>query len=243
MKVRSSGVFAFFVAVSVLFLSPAVVSATNWEFSLSYEDIFKSSETISVGTTLKGLGPEDLSCSVKTPKSVKGSSCLFFVSPLAFDLGIGVNGSYSLYNSLTLDNVSYDLQSGWGASVGAGPVLRVNLGSRNSLFFFPSAQFMLRKFDVGRDSLTNTDRKFEERILGYNVNLGYRLWLIKKSSFLVGLNAGLDFSSGTRSFCTFRYGDNESGSYKVKDLTALDFYLGLSFNFGKRGVDSAKASE
>lgn len=237
-----------------LALFSAFAYAKDWELSVSYENTFKNSDILKVSDDdITYLGMEEFARDTKTPLGGTASIVNFLGSPFGFlDLGVGVNGSMSKFTTYTfsdfdttgmtsLPDLDIDLTKGIEYNVGAGPVLRLNLGRRHSFSFFPSAMFTLRRSEfikpkewgVARDDVTVS---FEERNIGYNFNIGYRCWLVAKPTYLVGLNLGVDFQSVQYSHSHMNYGGTRF-NYEVDNQATAKVYVGISINLGTRGVD------
>ncbi len=244
------------VAIIFLALFASFAQATNWEFSVSYENTFKNSDTLEVDNDdITYLGLSEFNRTTKAPIGGKATLITFLGSPFTFtDFGVGVDGSMSKFTTYTfsdfdatgnsgIPDLDIDLDSGVEYNVGFGPVLRLNFGRRHSFSFFPSAMFTLRRsqftkpdqWGVADDPVTV---KLEERNLGYNFNISYRCWLIAKQNFLMGLNLGLDLQSVQYSHSHMNYGGTRF-NYETDDQTTAKVYIGISINIGKRGVDRA----
>ncbi|GEM_PF-4138993 len=244
-------VVSFFLALLASF-----AQAKDWELSVSYENTFKNSDTVKVSDDdITYLGLSEFSRTTKTPLGGKATFVSFLGSPFGFsDIGVGVDGSMSKFDSYTfsdfdttgmsgIPDLDIDLSSGIEYNIGVGPVLRLNLGRRHSFSFFPSALFTLRRTEftkpdqwgVAKDAVTV---KLEERNIGYNFNIGYRCWLIAKPDFLMGLNVGVDFQNVQYSHSHMNYGGTRF-NYETSDQMTAKVYVGISINLGTRGVDRA----
>ena len=243
-------------AVATVFLALLVslAQAKDWEFSVSYENTFKNSDTVLVSDDdITYLGLSEFTRTTKTPIGGKATLTNFLGSPFGFcDFGFGLDGSVSKFKSYTFSDfdsegfptvpdLDIDLDNGIEYNIGIGPVLRLNLGRRHSFSFFPSALFTLRRSEfIKPDQWGAADDavtvKLEERNIGYNFNIGYRCWLIARPDFLMGLNLGVDFQNVQYSHSHMNYGGTRY-DYKTDDQMTAKFYVGISINLGKRGVD------
>lgn len=252
MKLKSSSRKVLVVISLALF--SAFAHARDWELSVSYENTFKNSDILKVSDDdITYLGMEEFARDTKTPLGGKATIVSFLGSPLGFcDFGFGVDGSMSKFTTYTFSNfdttevpdipdLDIDLAKGIEYNIGAGPVLRLNLGRRHSFSFFPSAMFTLRRSEFTKPdqwgvATDNVTVRFEERNIGYNFNLGYRCWVIAKPTYLVGLNLGVDFQSVKYSHSHMNYGGTRF-NYEVDNQTTAKVYVGFSINLGTRGVD------
>ncbi len=241
------------VIIVSLALFTSFAQAGNWELSASYENTFKNSDTVKIDNDdISYLGLSEFTRTTKAPMGAKGTITSFLGSPFGFcDFGFGLDGSMSKFDSYTfydfdsegnptIPDKDIDLDKGIEYNIGFGPVLRLNLGRRHSFSFFPSAMFTLRRSEFSQPSLTDPSKnvtvKLEERNIGYNFNIGYRCWLIAKPTFLMGLNLGVDFQSVQYSHAHMNY-DGTRFNYKTDDQATAKVFVGISINFGKRGVD------
>jgi hypothetical protein len=241
-------------AVVSLAFFPLFAQAKDWEFSLSYENTFKNSDTFKVSDDdITYMGLAEFNRTTKTPMGAKATAVSFLGSPFGFsDIGVGVDASISKFKSYTfsdfdVDGISplpdfkIDLDKGTEYNIGVGPVLRLNLGRRHSFTFFPSALFTLRRSEFTKPDLwgyadDSVTVKLEERNIGYNFNVGYRCWIIAKPTYLVGLNLGVDFQSVQFSHSHMDYGGTKF-TYETDDQVTAKVFVGVSINLGTRGVD------
>ncbi len=251
-------------AIVSLALFSAFAQAKDWEFSLSYENTFKNSDTLKVDDDdITYLGMEEFIRNSTTPLGCKATFTSFLGSPFGFtDVGVGIDGSLSKFSRYTFSDFDstgavkipdsdIELDKGIEYNVGVGPVIRLNLGRRHSFTFFPSALFTLRRseFTLPQDGwlVGNAAKiKLEERNIGYNFNIGYRCWIIAKPNYLVGLNLGVDLQSVQYSHSHMNW-EGTRYNYETADQMTAKVFVGLSINLGTRGVDrlveQRKASE
>ncbi len=233
-----------FIVLSVVItgISCSQVFAKDIELSLSYLNLLRNDSVLRDRNSSTAFSFDKDRRIIKSPFGAQASASFFATSLFDYvDFGIGIEGGVSIFDKYKLGSHTVDVNSGYDFSVAIGPVFRVNLGRRNSLFFFPGAQFNYRTVDVKTNSL-GVKIKQKERNVAFNLDAGYRFWFLCTENYLMGLNFGVDWTLPISSYCKYAV-DRESTLYRETELRIFKFYVGLSFNIGQRGVDLLSKSK
>ena len=160
----------------------------------------------------------------------------FFYSSKHFDVGLNVGEQVLVYTKDTELDTEYDL--GYNASFIIGPAFRFNINNNNGIFVSPGLAFnidYLLKEGTGNSAAI----KFGCDV-GFNIDAGYRLWLLNKDAFHFGIDAGVQYtvSAGAGSISSLDNGSEvESYDYNIDLANRFKVYLGVVCNFGDRGWD------
>lgn len=172
-----------------------------------------------------------------------GKSASFFEAGLGLDYGFAVlNNSYEISAKSVSNNFS-DADSFFGINCyfNIGPTFRFTVADIHSFTVTPSfgLNFSIAEAII-KDSGTKITQAFSSIGFMFNINLGYRIWLLNTSGFHLGINAGLDLGVplvGGTGFA-YTYGTSkDSKGYEIQSGVSTRFSLGLVMNFGDRGVD------
>mgnify|MGYP002706004076 FL=1 len=125
-----------------------------------------------------------------------------------------------------------------------GPAVRFNLGKMHSLYFSPGFGYNISVlgYNIKYDEYGYNDEKSFSggfSSFDFNLDLGYRVWIVNKTGFHFGFDVGYDLSVPleTSSFGDFEEADVLGGQrHKI--------YFGVAFNFGDKSPDKfAEQSE
>ena len=121
-----------------------------------------------------------------------------------------------------------------------GPAVRFNLGKMHSLYFSPGFGYNISvlgyniKYEDGTDGFSGGVSSFD-----FNLDLGYRVWIVNKTGFHFGFDVGYDLSVPLK---TSSFGDFEEAD--VLGGQRHKIYFGVAFNFGDKSPDKfAEQSE
>lgn len=119
-----------------------------------------------------------------------------------------------------------------------GPAVRFNLGKMNSIYVSPGFGYNLSLMSFRENFVNEYGNKDDEHYLGwcgsfdFNLDLGYRVWIVNKTGFHFGFDVGYDLSVPiiTTTLEDFKHWDVIGGQrHKI--------YFGVAFNFGDKSPD------
>ena len=126
-----------------------------------------------------------------------------------------------------------------------GPAVRFNLGKMHSLYFSPGFGYNFSVLGYNIKCIDEYGDNYKKSFSGgfssfdFNLDLGYRVWIVNKTGFHFGFDVGYDLSVPleTSSFGDFDKIDVLGGQrHKI--------YFGVAFNFGDKSPDKfAEQSE
>ena len=123
-----------------------------------------------------------------------------------------------------------------------GPAVRFNLGKMHSLYFSPGFGYNISVLGCDINYIDEYRDNYKEggfSSFDFNLDLGYRVWIVNKTGFHFGFDVGYDLSVPleTSSFGDFEEADVLGGQrHKI--------YFGVAFNFGDKSPDKfAEQSE
>lgn len=162
----------------------------------------------------------------------------FFGSPAKF-VDIGMTLSYGL--DFFRDAEFYangekmeDNSTGFGMNtyLTLGPAARFNVGDMHSFLVSPG---------LGVNLLASSD---DIDVIGFtcdfNLDLGYRIWIVNKTGFHFGFDVGYDLSVPLAGSAALN-GDYVDDTYDVKSGSRNKIYFGVAFNFGDKSPDKFRA--
>lgn len=153
---------------------------------------------------------------------------------------IGINDNFSKLDDSIVFDFFFTL----------GPAVRFNLGKMHSLYFSPGFGYNIsvlrcdidhieHRDDYGYNYYSNESFSGGFSSFDFNLDLGYRVWIVNKTGFHFGFDVGYDLSVPleTSSFGDFDKIDVLGGQrHKI--------YFGVAFNFGDKSPDKfAEQSE
>ena len=160
----------------------------------------------------------------------------FFYSSKHFDVGLNVGEQVLVYTKDTELDTEYDL--GYNASFIIGPAFRFNINNNNGIFVSPGLAFNI---DYLLKEVTGNSAEIKFGCdVGFNLDAGYRLWLLNKDAFHFGIDAGVQYSVGGGAGTKFTLADGDKISNQDFDIDLAQrfkVYLGVVCNFGDRGWD------
>ena len=160
----------------------------------------------------------------------------FFYSSKHFDVGLNVGEQVLVYTKDTELDTEYDL--GYNASFIIGPAFRFNINNNNGIFVSPG---LAVNIDYLLKEVTGNSAEIKFGCdVGFNLDAGYRLWLLNKDAFHFGIDAGVQYSIGGGAGTTFTLADGDKILNKDFDIDLAQrfkVYLGVVCNFGDRGWD------
>ncbi len=166
----------------------------------------------------------------------------YFVSPakwldigLALSDGLDFNVGTKVYYK-EKEQLSKDSSFGFSTYLTLGPTVRFNLGNMHSFFVstglggsFAITEIPTFEYNDYTDEI-ETHSNYESIIsLDYNLDLGYRIWIVNKTGFHFGFDVGYDLTLPLASFTSYK--ENIKGCEKHK------IYFGIAFNFGDKSPD------
>ena len=162
-----------------------------------------------------------------------------FAEPSKFiDIGMGLSWGMDFFNKIEMLNNSESLGSnyfdfGFNTYLTLGPAARFHIGDMHSFLVNPGLIF---NFGYAKDYKS----KFMEFYTGFNLDLGYRIWVANKTGFHFGFDIGTDLSFPFKGFANGTI--NKSTDYYNYDIasgTNAKIYFGVCFNFGDKAPDIA----
>ena len=213
--------FAITAAFANIELSANLVFAPNYTQQVKYEQ-----DLISLEKELK----------FECPIGEEIKANFFFYSSKHFDIGLNVAEQILAYSKYVDDDEKFDMAL--NASFVVGPAFRFNINNNNAIFVSPGLAVNLDYLvqDLTSDSvavMVGCD-------LGFNIDAGYRLWLLNKDAFHFGIDAGVQYSVGGGAGTTFTLADGDkipNQDFDIDLAQRFKVYLGVVCNFGDRGWD------
>lgn len=160
----------------------------------------------------------------------------FFYSSKNFDVGLNVGEQVLVYTKDTELDTEYDL--GYNVSFIIGPAFRFNINNNNGIFVSPglaiNIDYLLQEV-TGNSAVITLGCD-----VGFNLDAGYRLWLLNKDAFHLGIDASVQYSVGGGAGTTYSLSDGDKISNQAFDIDLakrFKVYLGVVCNFGERGWD------
>lgn len=221
----------------------------NWQ-------ILETSESITVGSTPIGLdvglrvpiipiGEKfdfGLSCDLGSTigKGLKQSKDSLLLRMLVQNGTINIPGGAKSFSVPVTDN-SDCVNTNFYASV--GPMMRFNPSDMHTISFAPgllceatvSRMYGKLVYDTTTGLFSKSSEQFVTLDFALDFNFGYKFWLVRKSDFKFGLNAGLDLAVPVFGSIS-RTDDSSNGLYELEiDGTNAKLMLGVAFDFaGKK---------
>ncbi len=225
----------FLLSITIAFIFVGVVSAKNIELDVHYFFVpYQSFNFDDNGYDIKFTLPE--------PAGFDINANFYFGSPITFlnmdlDLGLNLKGGMGFsgwFNEKEDGNKKKrDIKAGIDGFIKIGPVARLNINEMHSVILAPGFQF-----DVGCSDYKQ-DLSYDIFVPKFDLELGYRCWLLHKNDFDFGLSAGTDFQW----YSGCMYPDSKDNRYAretgyVRDNGteggfAWKLYLGICMNWGK----------
>lgn len=160
----------------------------------------------------------------------------FFYSSKHFDVGLNVGEQVLVYTKDTELDTEYDL--GYNASFIIGPAFRFNINNNNGIFVSPG---LAVNIDYLLKEVTGNSAEIKFGCdVGFNLDAGYRLWLLNKDAFHFGIDAGVQYSVGGGAGTKFTLADGDkilNQDFDIDLAQRFKVYLGVVCNFGDRGWD------
>lgn len=140
---------------------------------------------------------------------------------------------------------------GVGVNFTLGPLVRFNLGNWHTIYVSPGLMakfhFAFDEYDQykyadenEKDGYGNTEHKDADMVgfaggLAFDLDIGYRVWLINRSGFHFGLDVGVDMNWPL----VVKVWDDTIGWYDSKTDGSGEYkiYFGFCFNFGDKSPD------
>lgn len=126
-----------------------------------------------------------------------------------------------------------------------GPAVRFNLGKMHSLYFSPGFGYNISVLGYNIKYIDEYGDNYKKSFSGgfssfdFNLDLGYRVWIVNKTGFHFGFDVGYDLSVPLK---TSSFGDFDK--IDVRGGQRHKIYFGVAFNFGDKSPDKfAEQSE
>ena len=209
------------------------VSAAFANIELSANMMFVPSYT----STMKDSGnSSDVSVTFPVGEEVKAN--FFFYSSKHFDIGLNVSQQILLFKNIEIDGTNNEYDSAADFSIVIGPAFRFNLNNMHGFFVSPG---IIGTLSVAGDTEGSITETLINADLGFNLDAGYRLWLLNTDAFHLGMDVGAQYSISGGAGTIYLTDSNSDFSYDSSyDLNAVQrfkIYLGVIMNFGDRGWD------
>lgn len=181
-------------------------------------------------------------------------------APLSW-LDIGVKLSYGfdffwdVYSETKIHGEKYELHVqdigdcfGMNANLTLGPLVRFNLGDFHTIYFSPGlmaklsfAQGKEAEYDSYADEFNEASNSilFFNMGLSFDLDIGYRIWIINRPDYHFGFDIGLDMNFMLVEKCI---GGTDIYNADADFGQEYKIYLGLCFNFGGKSPDIHRAN-
>ncbi|MCI6982639.1 MAG: hypothetical protein MR917_00300 [Treponema porcinum] len=159
----------------------------------------------------------------------------FFGSPAKFvDIGMTLSNGLDFFRDAEFyanGEKMEDNSTGFGMNtyLTLGPAARFNIGDMHSFLVSPGLGVNLLAFSDDIDVIGFT--------CDFNLDLGYRIWIVNKTGFHFGFDVGYDLSVPLAGSADV---DNDY-TYDVKSGSRNKIYFGIAFNFGDKSPDKFRA--
>lgn len=209
------------------------VSGAFANIELSANLMFSPSYT---STMNDGNNTADVSVTFPVGEEVKAN--FFFYSSKHFDIGLNVSQQILLFKNIEIDGTNNEYDSAADFSIVIGPAFRFNLNNMHGFFVSPG---IIGTLSVAGDTEGSITKTLINADLGFNLDAGYRLWLLNTDAFHLGMDVGAQYSISGGAGTIYLTDSNSDFSYDSSyDLNAVQrfkIYLGVIMNFGDRGWD------
>lgn len=209
------------------------VSGAFANIELSANLMFSPSYT---STMNDGNNTADVSVTFPVGEEVKAN--FFFYSSKHFDIGLNVSQQILLFKNIEIDGTNNEYDSAADFSIVIGPAFRFNLNNMHGFFVSPG---IIGTLSVAGDTEGSITETLINADLGFNLDAGYRLWLLNTDAFHLGMDVGAQYSISGGAGTIYLTDSNSDFSYDSSyDLNAVQrfkIYLGVIMNFGDRGWD------
>lgn len=200
------------------------------------------------GTPYSGIKIEDTdhdiesTAQLKDPFGFETQFEFFFGAPAKFvDVGMGLSWGMDFFNKMELFYDGKSLGSNtfgfaFDSYMTLGPAVRFHVGDMNSFLVSPG---LICNFVYG----AGRHPRLVGFYSGFNLDLGYRLWVVNKTGFHFGFDVGADLNFPFAGFSRTRFSTSAveiDGAYDIKGGTDAKIYFGIVFNFGDKAPDKAR---
>lgn len=164
-----------------------------------------------------------------------GSPAKWLDIGLALSDGLDFNVGTKVYYK-EKEQLSKDTSFGLSTYLTLGPAVRFNLGNMHSFFVSTGLGGSLSITEVPTIEYNSYNDDVEikssnESIisLDYNLDLGYRIWIVNKTGFHFGFDVGYDLTLPLASISSYKK--------DIKGCEKHKIYFGIAFNFGDKSPD------
>ena len=213
--------FAITAAFANIELSANLVFAPNYTQQVKYE---------------QGLISLEKELKFECPIGEEIKANFFFYSSKHFDIGLNVAEQILAYSKYVDDDEKFDMAL--NASFVVGPAFRFNINNNNAIFVSPGLAVNLDY--LVQDLTSDSVEVMVGCDLGFNIDAGYRLWLLNKDAFHFGIDAGVQYSVGGGAGTAYRLSKGDktlNQDFDIDLAQRFKVYLGVVCNFGDRGWD------
>ena len=227
-------------SITVLGLSTAFA---NVEMDLNLYSAPAS--TIKVKAQTDGFSAE---LNPKNAFGVETQFGFFFDAPKSFlDWGLGLSFGVDFNDKASASISGYDfdnfpLDFSFSTYLTLGPAFRFHVGDRHSFLVSPG---LMCNFQ----NMWCDDFSWLGFYTGFNLDLGYRFWIVNKTGYHFGFNVGIDttFPFNGYAYTSRLFPEYESHTsrhldhdFDIKGGNSTKIYFGLCFNFGDKAPDKAR---
>lgn len=209
------------------------VSGAFANIELSGNLMFAPSYT---STMKDGSNTADVSVTFPVGEEVKAN--FFFYSSKHFDIGLNVSEQILLFKNIEIGGTNNEYDSAADFSIVIGPAFRFNLNDMHGFFVSPG---IIGTLSVASDTEGSITETLINADLGFNLDAGYRLWLLNTDAFHLGMDVGAQYSisggSGTAYLTDSNSDFSYDSSYDLNAVQRFKVYIGVIMNFGDRGWD------
>lgn len=227
-------------------LGVAIIGASSMFANVEMEFNLYGTPTSTINLKDRDTSDDKFEAKLKDPFGFETQFEFMFGAPAKFiDIGMGLSWGMDFFNKAEMiydGNSAGDstLNLAFDTYMTLGPAVRFHVGDMHSFLVSPGliCNFMLAN---------GNDMSLLGFYSGFNLDLGYRIWVVNKTGFHFGFDVGADlnfpFAGFTHSSVDYKVGSSTqtvSSDYDITGGTDAKIYFGVCFNFGDKAPDKAR---